>query len=107
MADVRKRTEDEQPEQPGAGDYFVVEQRYESWCVSTSQAKHIEAEIDRGASWVVFVTIFGSRVRCRTDSILSIVESRADQRAAMRAADRAEGRRVRAEQPWDENDREP
>jgi hypothetical protein len=79
-------------ESPGAlGDYYVVAGEFGVACVSTQTARYIESVLDRRwvPAWVVFRDRVGSRIRVRTRSIRSIVESTAAQRAGDRRLDRA------------------
>lgn len=92
------------PGTPSEFDYFEVETRWATWFVSTTMARHIETALDRrrAPSWVVFVDVVGSRIRCRTDAIVSIVENTAEQRARYRERNRRMKQERDADGVWDE-----
>jgi len=72
-------------------DYFVVSTRGDSWLVSTTMARHIEAclDADPSAPWITFVDIMGSRIRVRSEWIHTISQSTSEQRARAVALQRA------------------
>ena len=102
------RLEDGEEEQPIAGvlgDYFVVVTQQWNWQVSTVMAKHLEACLDAEprSSWIKFVDLAGSRIRVRADTIVTIVQSTAEQRAADRALSRLARQEQKADRSWEED----
>jgi hypothetical protein len=69
------------------GEYFVVDSESGRWFVSAVMARHVERTLDETPTprWVVFVDLFGARVRVRTAVIQSVAQSTAELRAADRA----------------------
>ena len=89
---------------PDAGDYFVVCARSDSWCVSTTMARHIESILDADPPkrWVTFVDHAGSRVRVRTRQIEFLSQCSAEQRASDRRFAKALREERKADRDWDE-----
>jgi hypothetical protein len=103
------RLEDGEEKQPAAGvlgDYFVVVTKQWNWQVSTVMAKHLEAclDADPRSKWVKFVDLTGSRIRVRADTIVTIAQSTAEQRAADRALSRLARQEQKADRNWEENE---
>ena len=77
--------------QPEAlGDFFVVSTEWDTWCVSTEMARHIDACLDADPipRWVMFVDVTGARVRIRGESIGSVTQRSVEQRATGRRFER-------------------
>lgn len=72
------------------GDFFVVSTEWDTWCVSTDMARHIDACLDADPlpRWVMFVDVTGARVRVRADSIESLSQRSVEQRAVGRRFER-------------------
>lgn len=84
-------------------DCFEVETRWSTWLVSTTMARHIEDCLERpDCPWVVFVDVVGSRIRCRVDVIVAIVESTVEQRQRFRERNRRLRQERNADGVWDE-----
>jgi hypothetical protein len=105
MNRLKHQPEENEPKL-GAGDYFVVSAKCGEWCVSTEMVRFVEAALDADPrpSWVKFVDLSGSRVRIKTDDVVSIRQSTAEQRAATRAFRRSLRQEYKPENPWDEED---
>jgi len=90
VQDITLRSEDQERPPPGPGDYFVIQTR-ESWFfVSTFMARAIQSQLGRfiRPRWITFVDVVGACVRVRSDRIVTIVQSAAEQRASIRVFDR-------------------
>ena len=74
----------------GLGDFFVVSTEWDNWCVSTEMARHIDETLDADPlpRWITFVDLTGARVRVKADSIESLTQRSAQQRAVTRAFER-------------------
>lgn len=72
------------------GDFFVVSTEWDTWCVSTEMARHVEACLDTEpmSRWVTFVDVTGARVRLRADSVESVTQRSVEQRALGRRFER-------------------
>jgi hypothetical protein len=72
------------------GDFFVVSTEWDTWCVSTEMARHIDAclETDPLPRWLTFVDVTGARVRLRADSVESLTQRSIEQRAVGRRFER-------------------
>jgi hypothetical protein len=72
------------------GDFFVVSTEWDTWCVSTEMARHIDACLDADPvpRWVTFVDVTGARVRLRADSVESVTQRSVEQRAIGRRFER-------------------
>ncbi|HJQ65160.1 MAG TPA: hypothetical protein VJ816_02230 [Gemmatimonadales bacterium] len=72
------------------GDFFVVSTEWDTWCVSTEMARHIDACLDADPipRWVTFVDVTGARVRLRADSVESLTQRSIEQRAIGRRFER-------------------
>ena len=72
------------------GDFFVVSTEWDNWCVSTEMARHIDATLDADPlpRWITFVDLTGARVRVRAESIESLTQRSAQQRALTRLYER-------------------
>jgi hypothetical protein len=72
------------------GDFFVVSTEWDNWCVSTEMARHIDKTLDADPlpRWITFVDLTGARVRLRADSIESLTQRSAQQRALTRLYER-------------------
>ncbi len=72
------------------GDFFVVSTEWDTWCVSTEMARHIDATLDADPvpRWVTFVDVTGARVRLRTESVESLTQRSIEQRAIGRRFER-------------------
>ena len=72
------------------GDFFVVSTEWDTWCVSTDMARHIDACLDADPlpRWVMFVDVTGARVRVRAESIESLSQRSVEQRAVGRRFER-------------------
>ena len=72
------------------GDFFVVSTEWDSWCISTEMARHVDAclEADPAPRWITFVDLTGARVRVRADRIESLTQRSAEQRTATRVLER-------------------
>lgn len=72
------------------GDFFVVSTEWDNWCVSTEMARYIDATLDADPlpRWVTFVDLTGARVRVRADTIASLTQRSAQQRALTRLYER-------------------
>lgn len=77
------------PEEPG--EYFEVHGFFNWWVVSAAMAAHIERQLSRFRTpgWIVFVTLHGARVRVRASTILSVAQASPEQRAGLRAFEKA------------------
>ena len=105
MSDIITRSDGAERLPPGPGDYFIVNTKDQWFYVSTPMARAIEAALDRvwfRARWVTFVDLSGSRIRLRASKILGLLQSTAEQRAAMRTFDRERHGESRADRDWDE-----
>jgi hypothetical protein len=72
------------------GDFFVVSTEWDTWCVSTEMARHLDACLDADPlpHWITFVDVTGARVRLRADSIASLTQRSVEQRALGRRFER-------------------
>ena len=72
------------------GDFFVVSTEWDTWCVSTEMARHVEASLDTEPMprWVTFVDVTGARVRLRAGSVESVTQRSVEQRALGRRFER-------------------
>lgn len=72
------------------GDFFVVSTEWDTWCVSTEMARHVETCLDTEPMprWVTFVDVTGARVRLRADSVESVTQRSVEQRALGRRFER-------------------
>jgi hypothetical protein len=72
------------------GDFFVVSTEWDTWCVSTEMARHIDACLDSDPlpRWLTFVDVTGARVRLRADSVESLTQRSIEQRAVGRRFER-------------------
>ena len=77
------------PEEPG--EYFEVQGVFNWWVVSAAMAAHIERQLSRFRTpeWIVFVTLHGARIRVRASTILSVGQASPEQRAGLRAFEKA------------------
>ena len=80
----------ERSEPDPLGDFFVVSTEWDTWCVSTEMARHVEACLDTEPMphWVTFVDVTGARVRLRADSVESVTQRSVEQRALGRRFER-------------------
>lgn len=97
------------PHERGALDCYWIVGRYLDVPVSRATARAVERQLDRTPTpeWIVFRTLTGARQRVRTAFIERVVESTAEQRAALRAFRRAldkEEQDEREERGWDDGD---
>ncbi len=74
-----------------AGDWFVLETRSQSWLLSPAMARAVDARLaeDVPPVWVVFVDLFGERVRVRSEKIDALSQCRAAGRDSWRRHHRA------------------
>ena len=72
------------------GDFFVVSTEWDTWCVSTEMARHIDACLDADPlpRWLTFVDVTGARVRLRSDSVESLTQRSIEQRSIGRRFER-------------------
>ncbi len=72
------------------GDFFVVSTEWDTWCVSTEMARHVETCLDADPvpRWVTFVDVTGARVRLRAESVESLSQRTVEQRAVGRRFER-------------------
>jgi hypothetical protein len=72
------------------GDFFVVSTEWDTWCVSTEMARHLDACLDADPlpHWITFVDVTGARVRLRADSVASLTQRSVEQRALGRRFER-------------------
>jgi hypothetical protein len=72
------------------GDFFVVSTEWDTWCVSTEMARHLDACLDTDPlpHWITFVDVTGARVRLRADSVASLTQRSVEQRALGRRFER-------------------
>ena len=103
MNRLTERADDPGPEDRTL-DYFEIETRCGTWHVSTVMARHIEADLDAGErpAWISFVDVVGARVRVRTDTIQSLTQSTAAQRAMGFARMKRLREERQAEAGWDD-----
>lgn len=74
----------------GNGEYYVVSLSQREVFVSRTMAMFIESQLNRWRppKWIVFVDLFGSRVRALSESVWAVVQCSEAQRAEGRAFDR-------------------
>src|SRR3712207_9355373 len=90
MTLVKNVPQERAGEQPGAGDYFVLETPFSCWYLSVEMARAVDRDLMTTPlpEWTVFVDLAGARVRPRTSRTGSPVQCTADQRAASRSLNR-------------------
>lgn len=104
MQHTNRRSEEHERIPPEAGDYFVIQTRDSSWFyVSTVMARAIDQRLDRflRPRWITFVDISGSRIRLRTEDIVSMVQSTPMSRAEDRAFARVRYAEDGEDRNWD------
>ena len=105
MQDTTRRSDEHERIPPEAGDYFVIQTRDSSWFyVSTVMARAIDRRLDRfiRPRWITFVDIAGSRIRLRTDDIVSMVQSTSVSRAGDREFTRVRHAEEAEDRDWDQ-----
>ena len=103
MQETTRRSEEHERIPPEAGDYFVIQTRDSSWFfVSTVMARAIDRRLKRffQPTWITFVDMAGSRIRLRTDDIMSVVQTTPEQRAADRAFDKVRRAEAQEDRDW-------
>lgn len=104
--DAVRTHQDEHGKPPMAGDFYVINSRYDTYYVSGDTARNVGRVLDRRwrPRWVRFVDLNGGRVWLRAASIESISESTELQRSRDREFNYLRRKEERADRRWDDDE---